>query len=528
MNTDEQNAFSKITINNYKSHLQFLADDLLEGRGPATRGDALTQKYITTQFQQIGLEPGGENGIYLQQVPIVGIRADHSMILNAALENKKEQFKFSDEFIGFSGLEQETVTINDAELVFVGYGIDAPEQQWNDYKDVDVKGKILLMMNNDPKGDDKKFFGGNARTYYGRWTYKYEIAAKKGAIGAIIIHTTESAGYPFKVVQTSWSGEEFSLAGNTQEQVKLKGWLTEDASKRLVQMAGKNLSTMMNDAQSKKFTPVPLGIKLSVEIKNTIRRINTANIGGLLRGSDAQLSKEVVVITAHHDHLGIGSPVNGDSINNGAIDNASGISMILSLAKGFTELSQKPKRSILFLAVAAEESGLLGSRYYCSHPTFAPQNIAAAINIDGVNMFGETKDISMVGKGKSTIDNVAEEAAKVAGYVLNPDQFPEQGFFYRSDQFNFAKIGIPCGYFSRGIEYVGKPDGWGKKISEEYTAKDYHQPSDEIRNDWTYEGTLQQAKFYFHLIYKLAQQQEMPTWNKGDEFELIRLKSLGK
>jgi Zn-dependent M28 family amino/carboxypeptidase len=283
---------------------------------------------------------------------------------------------------------------------------------------------------------------------------------------------------------------------------------------------------MMKEAESRKFKPIPMGINVSVHIHNIIRNMATANVAGLLRGGDTVLSKEVVIFTAHFDHLGIVRPVNGDSIDNGAVDNASGVSMVLTLAQGFAHLAHKPKRSLLFLLVGGEEAGTLGSEYFAAHPTFPAGKIAADINLDGVNMFGETHDISMIGKGRSTIDNAVNEAANVAGFVVKPDQFPEQGMFYRSDQFSFAAVGIPTAYFDPGINFIGKPADWGLKMAEEYNDYNYHQPSDEIRADWTYEGTMQEAKFYFHLAYLLADQRDMPQWKRGDEFEAVRLKSL--
>ena len=523
---DEEQAFTAINAHVFQSHLKFLASDLLEGRAPATRGDAVTEKYLVSQLQLLGLEPGGENGTYFQQFPILGTTANHSMELVARRGAKEERFKFREEFVGFSGTQDEDVDVTNAEIVFVGYGIVAPEQKWDDYKGVDVAGKVLLMMNDDPPGNDPKFFGGKARTYYGRWTYKYEIAARKKAAGAIIIHTNESAGYPFQVVQTSWTGENFSLADSKEDPIKLKAWLSASASKRLAALSGRDLEAMMKAAQSRKFKPISLGTNVSVHIHNTFRKMTTANVAGLLRGSDTVLSKEVVIFTAHFDHLGIVQPVNGDSIDNGAVDNASGVSMVLSLAQGFTHLAQRPRRSLLFLLVGGEEAGTLGSEYYAAHPTFPAGKIAADINLDGVNMFGETRDISMIGKGRSTIDDAVNKAAKVAGFVVKPDQFPEEGMFYRSDQFSFAAVGVPTAYFDPGIDFVGKPADWGMKMAEEYNDYNYHQPSDEIRSDWTYEGTIQEAKFYFHLAYLLAGQPEMPQWNKGDEFEAVRMKSL--
>lgn len=526
MNRDEQRAFSFVNDQVYRSYLKFLASDLLEGRAPATRGDSVAQKYLISQLQLIGLEPGGERGSFVQPFPVIGATADPSMELVARTGTKEERFRFRDEFIGFSGVREENVAVERAEVVFVGYGIVAPEQKWDDYKGVDVSGKVLLMMNNDPDGVDPNFFGGKGRTYYGRWTYKYEIASLKGAAGAVIIHTNESAGYPFQVIQTSWSGENYSLMDGKGDSLKLKSWLSEAACRRLVQLSGKDLYALMKAAQSRKFKPVPLKVEVSVRMHNTFRRLTTANVAGLLRGSDPLLCQEAVILSAHFDHLGIVQPVNGDSIDNGAVDNASGVSMVLTLAKGFKHLSQRPKRSVVFLLVGGEEAGTLGSEYYASHPTFPPGKIAADINIDGVNLFGETRDLSMIGRGRSTIDESMDEAAKVARFVVKDDQFPEQGSFYRSDQISFAAIGVPVAYFDTGIDFVGRPAGWGKKMAEEYNERDYHQPSDEFRSDWTYEGTMQQAKFYFHLAYLLGNRPAMPRWHKGDEFEAARLRAL--
>lgn len=523
---EERKALDLITPELIHSHLSFLSDDLLEGRGPATRGDRLAQMYIATQFALAGLEPGNPDGTYFQKVPLVGMKPDPTMVLRVRKGEKNEQFKFYDEFVAFSGIQEPTITITDAEVVFVGYGIVAPEQKWDDFKKVDVKGKILLMMNNDPATDDPKFFGGKARTYYGRWTYKYEIAAKKGALGALIIHTTETAGYPWKVVQSSWSHERFSLADSPEPPLRLKGWMTEDAARRLVNLAGKNLDALRKSAEAKNFKPIPLGVTLSDTIHNTIRNLETANVLGLLRGSDPDMRREVVVYTAHHDHFGVGTPVKGDSIYNGALDNASGTSLLLAIAKGFAEGTTRPKRSVLFAAVAAEEQGLLGSEYYVARPTFPLNKIVANINIDGANLLGAARDLQMIGKGRSSLDVTIEGIGKEMGIVVVSDLTPELGFFYRSDQFNFAKAGIPAAYFHPGVDIQGKPAGWGKAERERFIAEDYHQPSDEIKQSWDFRGAAQQVHFTFLLGYRVANAERMPVWNRGDEFEAARKKSL--
>ncbi len=523
---EEQKGLQLITPEVIRSHLGFLSDDLLEGRGPATRGDRLTQLYIATVFASLGLEPGSSDGTYFQKVPIVGMKADPSTVLRARKGVKEERYKFYEDFVAFSGSKEPTISVADAEMVFVGYGIVAPEQKWDDFKDSDVKGKILLVMNNDPATDDPKFFGGKGRTYYGRWTYKYEIAAKKGAAGALIIHTTESAGYPWKVVQSSWSAERFSLADSPDPQVRLQGWVTEEVARGLAALAGKDLDELRKSAESRKFKPVPLGVTLSLTISSSIRSLETANVLGLLRGSDPEKRDEAIVYTAHHDHFGIGKPVRGDSIYNGALDNASGTSLLLAAAKGFAEGTARPRRSILFAAVAAEEQGLLGSQYYVAHPTFPHGKIIANVNIDGANLLGPARDIQMIGKGRSTIDLTIDAIAKEMGIVVVADQSPEQGYFYRSDQFNFAKAGIPSAYFHSGIDIIGKPEGWGKKERDRFIAEDYHQPSDEIKPTWDFRGASQQAQFLFLLGYRLANADKTPEWKAGDEFEAARKQSL--
>jgi Zn-dependent M28 family amino/carboxypeptidase len=525
--SDVEVGLNEITADRLKEHVARLSDDHMEGRGPATRGDSLATQYIVDQYKALGLTPAGENGGYLQKVPIVGTTIDHSAVLEIKKGNQAQRLKFSDDFVAFTGTYQPTVTVNNADLVFVGYGIVAPEQGWDDYKDVDVRGKVLLMMNNDPAGDDPNFFGGKARTYYGRWTYKYEIAAKKGAVGAIVIHTTESAGYPYQVVQTSWSRENFDLAADGGDGVKLKAWTTEDATKKYLAMAGFDLAELMKQGEEKSFKPVPLGLKVSTTMKYKIRTLETNNILGILEGSDPELKKQYIVFSAHHDHLGIGSQVDGDSINNGALDNASGVSLMLNMAKAFTAMSVRPKRSLLFAAVAAEESGLLGSKHFAEHPTVPVKDMAANINTDGLNIWGRTNDITFLGWDRSTLKQDVDAIAAEMKMQVKPDAFPEKGYFYRSDHFNFAKVGVPCLSMDSGTDYIGQPADYAKQMVDVYTEKNYHQPSDELTSDWNFDGGLQQAEFIVRLTMRLANNPQMPAWNKGDEFEAARLKSMG-
>ncbi len=509
-----------------RGHVAFLSDDLLEGRAPATRGDALAQKYIASVFETLGLQPGAADGSWLQTFDIIGLTSEVPKTMTLRKGKKTLQLRDWDDYIAFTGVQKPEAVVQDAEIVFVGYGIVAPEYDWDDYKGADLKGRILLMMNNDPAGEDESFFAGDKRLYYGRWGYKYEIAEKMGAAGAIIIHTTPSAGYPFQVVQSSWTGEQFELPAQGEQKMPFKAWTSFEASKKLAEFAGKDLEKLMQSAEKRSFKPVPLGVKLSFAMKNRVRKLQTANVLGLLPGSDPELKKQVVVYTAHFDHLGIGKAVAGDSIYNGALDNASGVASMLAVARAFTESEIKPKRSILFAAVAAEESGLLGSQYYAEHPTFHPGRIVANINIDGANIWGRTRDVVMIGLGKSEMDEYVRQLAAQQNRVLKPDQFPDKGFFYRSDQFNFAKIGVPAVYCDSGTDFIGKPEGWGREVMEKWTAERYHQPGDELEADWDLSGAVEDAQLYFWIGLKVAQTSELPAWYPGDEFEAMRLKML--
>ncbi|MEN3038032.1 MAG: M28 family metallopeptidase [Candidatus Kryptonium sp.] len=522
---DAKRAMNYITEDYIRANVQFLSHDLLEGRGTGSRGELLAATYIATQFKLMGLEPGGDKGSYFQMVPLSGITTypDKEMIVKG--KGKTIRFKYYDDFIAVSGVKKDLVSIKDASIVFVGYGIVAPEQNWDDYKGVDVSGKILLMLNDDPPAtpEEPNLFGGKARTYYGRWTYKYEIAAKKGALGAIIIHTTPSAGYGWNVVQTSWSGEEFELADDAEAKILLKGWLTEDATKKLLALAGQDLDNLVKLAQTRQFKPVDLGLKLSLNMKVKFREIVSQNVVGVLRGGDEKLKDEYIVITSHHDHLGIGKPVNGDSIYNGALDNASGVSALLSIAKAFSELKVKPRRSIMFVTLTAEEAGLLGSKYFAQNSTVPPVKMVANLNVDGINIWGKTKDVVLIGLEKSTIGEIVSEiASRYQGRYVKPDPFPELGMFYRSDQFNFAKIGVPAVYFDNGVEYINKPEDYGKKVVEEYIAKHYHQPSDEYKDSWVLDGAVEDAKLVFLTAYYLANADKKPEWKPDSEFRLIR------
>jgi Zn-dependent M28 family amino/carboxypeptidase len=506
---------------------QFSADEF-EGRGPATPADAKAREYLVEQLKQVGFEPGNTDGSWQQPFDVIGVTAQMPKQWSFKKDGKTVAFDWWDDYIAGSGVQANNGAIKNAEVVFVGYGIQAPEYGWDDFKGQDLKGKVLLMLNNDPDWDPN-LFAGDTRLYYGRWSYKYESAARQGAAGAIIVHTTPSAGYPFQVVQTSWSGEQVELPAQDEPRIQAKAWMTEEASKELVRLAGNDLDKLIEAAKSKDFKPVPLGITTSLSFKNTINRASTANVLGVLKGSDSTLSSEYVIYTAHHDHLGVGEPDSeGDRIYNGAMDNASGVAQLLAIGKAFKALPTPPKRSIMLLFVAAEEQGLLGSKYYAEHPTVPPGKMAANLNFDGGNIWGRAKDIVYIGKGKSSLDTYVEEIAKMQDRVVTPDQFPDRGFFYRSDQFNFAKIGVPALYLDTGTDFVGKPAGWGKEQHEAYEAKSYHQPSDEIDDSWNFEGMIEDAQLGFWVGLKVANADTMPSWVPGDEFEAARQKALAE
>lgn len=525
---EAQTAATQITADYLRARVAELSADDMEGRGPATPGDAKARDYLVQQLKELGFEPGGPNGEWQQPFDVVGVTAKMPSKWTFQRGGKSVSFDWWDEYIAGSGVQTERGSIKNAEVVFVGYGIQAPEYGWDDFKGQDLKGKVLLMLNNDPDWDPS-LFAGNTRLYYGRWTYKYESAARQGAAGAIIIHTTPSAGYPFQVVQTSWSGEQVELPAQDEPRIQVKAWLTEEAAKELVAFAGNDLDKLVEAARSKDFAPVSLGVTTSLSFENKINRTSTANVYGVLKGSDPELSDEYVIYTAHHDHLGIGEPdKDGDTIYNGAMDNASGVAQVLAIGKAFKALPTPPRRSVMLLFVAAEEQGLLGSQYFATNPTVPAGKIAANLNFDSANIWGRTKDLVYIGKGKSTLDPIVEKIAQFQGRVVTEDQFPDRGSFYRSDQFNFAKIGVPALYSKSGTDFVGKPAGWGAEQQENYTRVSYHQPSDEIHDSWNFDGMIEDAQLGFYVGLEVANADEMPSWVPGDEFEAARKQALAE
>ena len=522
-------AAGKITEEVIRAHTKFLASDLLEGRGPATRGDLLAEAYVQSQMEAMGLQPGAPGGGWIQRVPLVGLKASFSGPALFRSERGSAEGVPGDTLVAFSGVQKPAAKIEDAEIVFVGYGIVAPEYRWDDYKGADLSGKVLLMMNNDPE-NDPSLFAGKTRLWYGRWDYKYLMAAKKGAAGAILIHTTSSAGYPWHVVKNSWAGENFDLPDDGSPRVQIRMWATEELSRAVAKLGGKDLDALRASAESRSFRPVPLGVKFSFALANAIVRKESGNVVGKIPGGDPKLSGEAVVYTAHHDHFGIkaGPRPEDDAIYNGAIDNASGVASILSVARAFADLRQPPRRTVYFAFVAGEEQGLLGSQYFAAHPPVPAGRIAANINIDEANWFGKTRDISLIGLGKSSLDADVIAVANTQGRVVEPDQFPDRGRFYRSDQFNFAKAGVPAAYLKFGTDVVGKPAGWGKEQVEAYEKNTYHQPSDEYRDSLDFAGAVEDARLAFLLGCRVADADALPVWKKGDEFETARIKALAE
>jgi Zn-dependent M28 family amino/carboxypeptidase len=515
-------AANAIKADDLRRDIAELSDDRYEGREPGTKGDELARAWIARQLEAIGLQPGGPDGGWQQPFELVGIDAKMPKTWTLTKDGKSAALKWWDDYMGSSGVQRPTADVRNAEVVFVGYGIQAPEFDWNDYKDVDLKGKVLLMLNNDPDWDPA-LFQGKTRLYYGRWDYKYASAARQGAAAAIVVHTRPSAGYPWQVIQTSNSGEQFELPARDEPRLQLKLWVTEDAARKLVALGGQDLDALVETAKKRDFRPVPLGVMTSLSSRNELHHTKSANVLGLLRGSDPKLAQEVVVITAHHDHLGVGEPdASGDRIYNGALDNASGVAQVLAIARAMKALPTPPKRSILFNLVGGEEADLLGSQYYAENPTFPAGRIAANINYDGGNIWGRTRDVTYIGKGKSSLDAIVDAIAKSQGRVVKPDQMPDRGYFYRSDQLNFAKIGVPALYLDTGFDFIGHEPGWGKAQVEAFENEHYHQPSDEIRPDWNYDGMIQDAQLGFWTAVIVGDAPTMPTWVPGDEFEAAR------
>lgn len=517
-----------ITVDGLMTHIRALSSDAFEGRAPGTAGEDSTVRYLAGAFQGLGLQPGNPDGGYLQAVDMVGFTATPTIEVTAG--GVPVPLTFPDDIVVASRRTVPTVTVPSTDVVFVGYGVVAPEYAWDDYKDLDVRGKTVLMLINDPAVPDpanpsvldSAMFRGEAMTYYGRWTYKYEIATAKGAAAALIIHETGPAGYPWEVVQGSWGRENFDVRRADQNigRVAVEGWVTLDKAKAMLAASGQDFDALKAAAVRKDFRPVPLKATAAFTVRNTLRDIRSRNVIAKLEGSDPRISDQYIVYTAHWDHLGRDTTLTGDQVWNGASDNASGTAALLEVAKAFTAMPTPPKRSILFLAVTAEEQGLAGAKYYAQNPLYPLEQTLANINIDVINQWGRTRDLVVVGLGNSTLD---ETLASVApDRVLVADPQPEKGFFYRSDHFEFAKRGVPALYVNAGMDFLDKPAGYGQQKRDEYEANDYHKPSDEIKPDWDLRGGVADARLLFRVGAALAEEPVWPQWKPGTEFKAVR------
>lgn len=512
-------ALDEIRGEDLAAHLKYLASDLLEGRAPSTRGGQLAAEYLATQLTSLGYEPGGDNGTFFQNVAIVESVVDRSFTLAAG---KGTPFEYFEDVVAFSGIQNPKVSVS-GELVFVGHGIVAPEFQWNDYDGLDMKGKVALIMVNDPPASagEPQLFGGPALTYYGRWTYKFEEAARQGAAGAILIHTTESATYPWQVVQTSWSGTQYSLpAVPGRPALALKAWVTEGAARAIAARGGQNLDALRTSAFLRGAKPVPLGIQVSATLSQTVRQKSAPNVVGVLKGANLA---QAVVYTSHYDHFGIrdprpGDPPDADRIFNGAQDNASGVAGTLEIAQAFARGRRRPARSVYFVFTTAEESGLLGAEYFAARPSLPPDAWAANINIDSLNLAGPAKDIVLLGSERSTLGDMAGQLAASLGRAVGPDPEPGRGYFFRSDHFPLAKIGVPAVSLGEPTQYIGKDPSYAKKLRDDYNEKDYHQPSDDVRANWDYAGAVEDMRFLAELGWRVANAPNMPAYHMDDQF----------
>ncbi|MFL6589250.1 MAG: M28 family peptidase [Chthoniobacterales bacterium] len=523
-------ALDAMTAEDLLKHIKVLASDEFEGRAPGSKGEELSAKYITEQFKTLGLKPGNPNGGYIQEVPLAGIVTQPTA--SFAIGDTKMDLKFPEDYVASSARLEPIIKTENSDIVFVGYGVVAPEYGWDDYKDVDVRGKTILMLINDPAIPDPsdpakldpKMFKGAAMTYYGRWTYKYEIAAEKGAAAAIIIHETVPAAYPYSVVMSSWAKENFEIdaADKNRSAVQIRSWITLDVARKLLTDSGHDFDALKKAALAKDFRPVALNAKANFDLKQTIRPFKSRNVVGKIEGADPKLKDEWLLYTAHWDHLGRHDELKGDQIFNGAADNASGVGGLIELATGYMKLKPAPKRSVLFMATTAEEAGLLGAKYYAEHPLYPLEKTLADINMDGLSLWGKTRDIEDISFGLSELDDMLGAAATRQGRVMKPNSQPEKGGFYRADNFEFSKVGLPALYTGAGKDVIGKPPEFGQQKKDEYVAKHYHQPSDEVNPEWDLSGAAEDLKLLFEVGYDVANGDKFPAWKPDSEFKAKR------
>jgi Zn-dependent M28 family amino/carboxypeptidase len=524
-------SFPPIGGNAVLEHTKVLASDAFEGRAPGTRGEELTVAYLTEELRKIGLQPGNPDGTWVQKVPLVGTTVQGSPTLTFRRGDAERRLAWRDDYVAWTKRVAEHVALEASDLVFVGYGVQAPEFRWDDYKGVDLQGKTMVVLVGDPPvpdperpGElDPKTFGGKAMTYYGRWTYKYETGAKLGAAGVLIVHQTGPAGYPFSVVQGKTTEQlDLETADGNASRAAIEGWITLERAKELFEMGGQDFRALEAKAATREFRPIPLGVTASLALSNAIRKVPSANVVAKVEGSDPALKDEWVIYTTHWDHFGIGPAVNGDTIYHGAQDNASGTGGLLELARAFAGTTPKPLRSVLFLFVTGEEQGLLGSTAYAERPLYPLAKTVAALNLDGLNVHGRTRDLAIVGLGLSDLDDVVRKPAAAQGRVVKGDPMPEKGSYYRSDHFPFAQKGVPSIHAGGGVDYIGKPDGYGTRVREEYIRNDYHKPSDTVRPDWDMSGAVEDLELYLRAGYELASGPTRPEWKPGAEWKPLR------
>ncbi|HEY1239427.1 MAG TPA: M28 family peptidase [Bryobacteraceae bacterium] len=501
-----------------REHVRFLSSDLLEGRGVGVRGGDLATEYLATQFALAGAQPAGEKGTYFQRVPLVGVETAPAAQLSASSPSSNLSFAWLTDWVG-QAEDQKPETDFEGDAIFVGHGIAAPEWNWDDFKGVDVRGKVLVLFTNEPTSTDPKFFDGRALTYYGRWVYKYEEALRRGATAAIIIHTTPTAGYGWDVVRSSWGREDLQVKlAPGEKSLALAAWVSRDAGEKLLALAGKNVDDLLKAADSRDFRPIPLGIRIRGAIPSKVRDIESRNVAALVPGNDPKLKDEVVVYTAHWDHLGKGEAVKGDDIYNGAVDNATGCGILLELARAWAARPQKPRRSALFVAVTGEEGGLRGSEFYASHPLIPPAKTAIDLNYDAIFPWGRIQDVVLNGAERTSVYPLVQATARRLELTISPDSEPEQGSYFRSDHFSFARVGIPAFSIDNGSHYAGKSPDFFKKSWDEFNADHYHQPSDEFHPDWDFTALEQAAEFGLLLGTDIANQDRLPDWKPGDQF----------
>jgi len=522
-------AEATIQAANLLNDVSIVAGDEFEGRGPGSEGDAKARAYLAGRLAEIGFEPLFESGSYEQDVEIIGLTVQGAPGLEVkSADGASVSYLYGDEYMIMAGTQQTEIPVPEAEVVFVGYGIQAPEENWDDFKGVDLSGKILLMLNDDPDWEPD-LFGGERKLSYGRWDYKYASAARQGAVGAIIIHTTESAGYPWGVVRASNIGEQFELKAGDEPRTLFNGWLTWEGSKALAALGGQDLEALIEAARSREFEPVPLAVTTSIDLSVNVTTKSTANVAGILPGSDPELAREMLVLSAHHDHFGIGEPDDtGDTIYNGALDNGVSIAQVLAMAEAFTALPERPRRSILVLFPAVEEQGILGSRYFVNSGVVHPGLLAANINMELGNVWGKTRDVIIYGLGKSELDNWLGEAAQAKNRSIRGEQDVKAGWFYRSDQISFARAGVPAIWFKSGVDFIGQEPGWGEQQYADWIEYKYHSPGDEVEEGWNLEGLEEDARLAFRLAAAIAHADITPTWYAGDEFEAVRKAALAE